>query len=448
MAGYFEIIEGTLRKYTGDEAVVTVPEGVVKIGRGAFWYNLKLREVILPSSVKNIRSRAFKGCRALEKVMLPEELRSICAEAFMGCSSLQKIHIPKTVLEVSKRVFADCTSLEELYIPETVQEISGDAMKGCPNIRKMTIPSKSWWNGLKNFSALEEVVVLRNEDDRHCNAFWGERFANCSSLKKVIIPEGLSYSIGRGCFSNCTALEEIVLPEGGEEIKEEAFLGCTNLKYITIPDSMEKISVSAFKDCHQLTVKASPQWLDEHWNIEMVVKKQTRFVIPEGATEIKQGTFPASGTVDELVIPDSVERVDRKLFIDSWREWYNVKITASDTWKKKHWEIMMWLDPQEVLVIPEGVTQLEDGFCFGNPVVQEVQISSTVQSIGSVAFARCFKLKKIYIPDSVQEIALNSFEKAPNIEIIASNRWKRKHWRCHHSLKQYAPWWQKLFCRQ
>lgn len=88
MADNFEIIEGTLRKYTGDEAVVTVPEGVVKIGRGAFRNNETLREVTLPETVIAIRRSAFRDCTNLEKITILGMVTEINEYAFEGCAKL------------------------------------------------------------------------------------------------------------------------------------------------------------------------------------------------------------------------------------------------------------------------------------------------------------------------------------------------------------------------
>ena len=124
------------------------------------------------------------------------------------------------------------------------------------------------------------------------------------------------------------------------------------------------------------------------------------------------------------------------------------RTTMADNFEIIEGTLRKYTGDEAVVTVPEGVIRLECGFCFENPFVREVWISSTVQFIGSKAFADCYELTKIYIPDSVREIAPDCFLYSSNVEIIASDRWKRKHWRCHPSLKQYAPWWRKLFCRQ
>ena len=52
----FIIENGILKKYSGNNDVVTVPEGVVVIGGSAFSRRKNLRRVIIPNSVEKIES--------------------------------------------------------------------------------------------------------------------------------------------------------------------------------------------------------------------------------------------------------------------------------------------------------------------------------------------------------------------------------------------------------
>ena len=75
-------------------------------------------------------------------------------------------------------------------------------------------------------------------------------FRECSSLKSVTLPNGLT-KIGGGLFSECTALESITFPESVKAIEEEAFMRC-GFKTITLPEGLTAIEGSTFKDCTSL----------------------------------------------------------------------------------------------------------------------------------------------------------------------------------------------------
>ena len=68
----FDNSQETLMFYPKGRAdmVYTVPEGVKTIGTAAFRYSLKLNEIVLPDSIKNIERDAFEECANLTKLLL------------------------------------------------------------------------------------------------------------------------------------------------------------------------------------------------------------------------------------------------------------------------------------------------------------------------------------------------------------------------------------------
>lgn len=125
----FEIVNGELVKYHGNQAVIHVPDGVVSIGEGAFtrpvtvmgyggpppmcsWDGMEtseaavgtheepegfafIREVFLPESVEIIGPHAFESCANLERVHLSSRLRSIGTRAFARCDNMKQIEVPE-----------------------------------------------------------------------------------------------------------------------------------------------------------------------------------------------------------------------------------------------------------------------------------------------------------------------------------------------------------------
>ena len=56
----FEIKNGILKKYEGNDAYVTVPEGVTAIGSGAFKHRSCIVSVVLPEGLKSIGIECFE----------------------------------------------------------------------------------------------------------------------------------------------------------------------------------------------------------------------------------------------------------------------------------------------------------------------------------------------------------------------------------------------------
>ncbi|MBE5743787.1 MAG: leucine-rich repeat domain-containing protein [Clostridiales bacterium] len=65
-------------------------------------------------------------------------------------------------------------------------------------------------------------------------------FGGCSSLKRVVIGNGL-HKIEGYLFSSCSQLEEVILGEGINKIAQRAFYECKSLKQIVLPASLVSI---------------------------------------------------------------------------------------------------------------------------------------------------------------------------------------------------------------
>ncbi len=85
---------------------------------------------------------------------------------------------------------------------------------------------------IKNIKSkdITEVEIPQSYDNKKITGIDYNAFENCTSLKKVIIPEGIT-EIGKYAFKNCTSLETISIPKSIKEIGVGAFDNCNSLKY-------------------------------------------------------------------------------------------------------------------------------------------------------------------------------------------------------------------------
>ena len=95
---------------------VVIKKGVTAIADFAFKGCKKLKEIILPSTLKKIGACAFEGC-PIKNITIPKSVKSIEPGAFAG-SSIKSITIPKTVKKLGEGVFGDCKKLESITMPE------------------------------------------------------------------------------------------------------------------------------------------------------------------------------------------------------------------------------------------------------------------------------------------------------------------------------------------
>ncbi len=100
---------------------VVLPDGVIKIGDGAFRRCTRLPELRLPAGLRHLGAAAFSDCTMLQSLVLPEQMRDCGAGAFRGCTALCYLALPRG-LPFDPHWFAtpndpDCFSVDHTVIP-------------------------------------------------------------------------------------------------------------------------------------------------------------------------------------------------------------------------------------------------------------------------------------------------------------------------------------------
>lgn len=173
------------------EGALTVPEGVEKIGVGAFSSSC-LSEIRLPDSLREIGDNAFARSDRLTELVIPGNVDRIGRFAFNSCRKIKEIRFPDGIKTIGEEMFEYCLNLSDVYIPDSVESIEGYAFRYCDN------------------------------------------------LKTIRLPKALK-SIGKNAFEYCARLDRVMVPEGTITIEERAFSSCDSLRTIRIPDSVKKI---------------------------------------------------------------------------------------------------------------------------------------------------------------------------------------------------------------
>lgn len=133
-SGDFLIEDGVLKKYTGQEERVEIPEGVEEIAKGAFYHNPTPKEIVLPKSLKKVQDEAFAYIDMLEKINVSEDvevgrgaffrcygladeqgLEIVEDEAFME-AGFSTIRIPDSVTVIGQKAFYDCGGNQKLTV--------------------------------------------------------------------------------------------------------------------------------------------------------------------------------------------------------------------------------------------------------------------------------------------------------------------------------------------
>ncbi len=213
------------------------------------------------SGATAIPENAFLQVTNIKSITIGDEATSIGANAFDGCTALTDIHMGNNVKTIGNNAFYYCENMQSIYIPSSISTIGSTAFCGSAlnnvyyggelddwmKIRFSDIYSnpcsdeaKLYFNG-----KLVENITISNVTAIQNNAFYG-----CSSLKSVILEEGVNI-LGDSAFELCKSLEKISIPSSLTRINVGAFRN-TSISTIVLPDSVTYLGACVFADCYYL----------------------------------------------------------------------------------------------------------------------------------------------------------------------------------------------------
>ena len=101
---------------------------------------LKLTNVVLPNSLKNIPSNLFSGASDLKSVTMPSTVTNIGAAAFSSCGSLSTISLSQNLKSIGSHAFFGCASLSNIVLPDSLTSIGPWALNNCPQLKSIVFP--------------------------------------------------------------------------------------------------------------------------------------------------------------------------------------------------------------------------------------------------------------------------------------------------------------------
>jgi len=179
-----------------------------------------------------------RGTCTDEEIVIPNEYEGkpvtwIMPDAFNGDENLKKIVLPESLELVGSDAFAKCKNLE-------YNELNGCAYLGSESnpymllwkvvdreITEIVLPEETLIVYPSAFTDLKKLTSVTLNDGLQQLA----AFANCVSLKEVVVPAGVGNIFGG--FSFCTSLEKVTCL-GLPAIDERTFAGCTALEEISL----------------------------------------------------------------------------------------------------------------------------------------------------------------------------------------------------------------------
>lgn len=274
----FEIEDGVLIQYYGNETNVIIPDGVTTINSSVFEYYDTITSITIPASVTHIGNYFGSNCPNLTKIyykgsvaqwcnidfassvfdysptkslyindklitdlVIPSDVKTIKQYAF-AYLNLNSLSISQGVAEIGYLAFRDCGVLQKIYIPDTVTNIDSQAFyeTGCEEsnfINKSSSLYTDWYNFylFKNGVSYDGTTVIK---------------VNPQSIS-IVIPEGVT-EIRYSVFTSDTLVETVTLPKSLQTIDSYAFNYESNVKLIKYNGTMYDWYNNGFNDNHQI----------------------------------------------------------------------------------------------------------------------------------------------------------------------------------------------------
>lgn len=233
-------------------------------------------------------------------------------------------------------------------------------------------------------------------------------FAGCRNLRALTFPQALQ-EVGRNAFENCTALQAITLPSGVTSVGENAFLGCTNLRSVALPDSVTSIGRSVFSGCTSLQEVTMPIFLVEFY--------QNR----DWENIIFEDFFESSDEYATITDGMTIHIVGSQSIPD-WKGYFKncmasvINITGS--MEKIGSSAFSGCTRLEQVTLPSTVTEIGWSAFEGCTSLEQITIPESVTEIGNAAFEDCASLKQIVLPNSITDISAWMFRNCTNLEQV------------------------------
>ena len=329
---------------------VTIGDGVTSIGSSAFSGCINITTATMPAIAidyipqdnlqtaiitggDSIGDSAFRDCSSLTNIAIPDSVTSIGEYAFSGCNSLDRVYITDIAawctidfycsswsysgskyyetsnpLCYAHNLYLNGELVTELAIPEGVTSISEGAFYNCSGLTSVTIPNSVTSIGGYAFEGCDNIIQIEN------GVSYADKWAiRCDDSATSVELRANTVGIANSAFSDCSSLKSVTIPDGVTSIGDYAFEFCRSLTSITIPDSVTSIGRSAFYGCDNIIqIENGVSYVDK-WAIDC----DTSVISVELRTDtvgIGDYALYRCSSLTSITIPDSVTSIGRSAF--------------------------------------------------------------------------------------------------------------------------------------
>ena len=359
---------------TGDIVIPDTYRGkpVTAIAKKAFFNKSDVFSVTIGKNITTIGEYAFANCSYLTSVNLPEGLTSIGNNAFASCRSLTgTLVIPNTLTDIPEKAFAFCGQITDVQFGTGVKTIGSNAFAECGSLVSVTLPD--------NLYSVGDYA-----------------FSGCDKLADVDFGAGVQI-IGPYAFSDLHFLRSIELPDSLTAIGEGAFYMCENLADVKLGSGLEMLQFGAFQETALWKNTTTNEVYVGQWFVGLKDPSASEVSLREDTIGIACEALAYNRTIMQIELPNSVQIIGNGAFAAC------EQLTS--------------------IVIGSGVVTIGDqAFAASNNLTNVFLGSynedgnriadSSLKTIGNSVFQGCTSLKEIEIPSTVTSIGSYAFKES------------------------------------
>ena len=373
-----------------------LPETVEVIKASVFNANLNVKTLVIGANVTVIEDSAFEDATNLESIEFKasEKQLMVGEKVFKGTKALTTVTISSRIVEIGNSMFMN-SGLTSVTFEAGLEKIGNSAFAGCVNLSELTfngeavikeIGSSAFSNSKLTTFAMPDTVTLLG----------ASAFSGATSLSTVTFGENsVLKEIGARAFEK-TGLVSIELPASLEKMGTYMFASCTKLDCNPFAKctSMTEIPDYTFNSCTGLT----------SFVIKSNIKKVGNYAFA-GGTKLATVTFEAGGT-EALEVGNyafsacsalTTVKLPSRLEILGNRAFQNCTKMNAITFTDK--------DIDSTSTSNKGNLKSIGDYCFLSNGFLKIDIPDSVEHIGQNAFQKCTKLTAITIPAMVNNKA-------------------------------------------
>lgn len=456
-------------KLENGETDVTIPDGVTKIGSGAFFICYELTSVTIPDTVTEIGYAAFSGCRGLTALRIPGSVADIEERAFESCAKLvtnlsikqwenkyglkkldYALHYMRNY-QSGDPFFDDVKAENDKYIKAQREKL----------IRKITVNDaavvsymtrEDWLSAddidylLDKLSENIEITAMLLDykhlhfTDEYLEQRETDKFQKEVGIKERTLAEwkkiymlGEDKEWGGYIIKKYNGTEtEVVIPDhiAGKPVTSigkrcfdpdattsyEIKLARSNIRSIYIPDTVICIEAGAFEWCKSLEeITISNSVISIGNNAFAFCQKLAEVTLPEPLTTISNELFNNCKSLKHVTIPKGMKYIGEDAFNDCPKL---AEIDIPDSVEKIGMSAFSGCFALKRVTLPKGLKTISSYLFSTCSTLNEIEIPESVTLIRNYAFYGCLALTKITIPKGVTSIECASFTCCKKLERV------------------------------